>query len=172
MPLKARSISKPSAGAKCPSRRRRASGGLATALYCHCRRPKHALQKSSFRKSSKGPFLDNCATCGSTSVGMVRFENVRADKNLGLRSDGVAAGRFSQVVNLCHARLHMSAHACQRDGCLCAPNYYCECWRVRSLARSGCMQRASPVRWVKSVSFGCTFFCVPPPTSASCLSTV
>jgi len=63
--------------------------------------------------------LDSWATCGSTNVGMVRFENVRADKNLGLRSGGVAAGSFSQVENLWHACLQVSAHACKRAGCLC-----------------------------------------------------
>ena len=117
---------------------------------CHCPilplpTPKTRPAKILVPKSSKGPFLDNCATCGSTNVGMVRFENVRANKNLGLRSDGVAAGRFSQVVNLCHARLHMSAHACQRDGCLCAPNYYCECWRVQPCQAPATAGRAEHV---------------------------
>ena len=33
--------------------------------------------------------MDSCATCGSTSVGMVRFENVRADKNLFAAGSGL-----------------------------------------------------------------------------------
>ena len=51
--------------------------------------PKTRPAKILVPKSSKGPFLDNCATCGSTNVGMVRFENVRADKNLLVAGSGL-----------------------------------------------------------------------------------